>query len=50
MKCIGLPGKFVPSGGVQELHQRLGLDDESIAMNIRQFLGLLRVVPEVASK
>lgn len=50
VKCIGLPGKFIPSGGVQELHQRLGLDDESIAMNIRQFLGLLRVVPEVASK
>ncbi|MDD2431326.1 MAG: 1-deoxy-D-xylulose-5-phosphate synthase [Firmicutes bacterium] len=50
VKCIGLPNSFIPSGSISDLNQYLGLDLESVTESIKQFLGLMRIVPEVASK
>lgn len=48
VKTIGLPNTFVGSGDCDNLYQEVGLDVATLLIIIKQFLGLLCVVPEVA--
>lgn len=50
VKTIGLPDEFVTQGAVEELYKEIGLDQASLLSAIKQFLGLLCIVPEVSSK
>ncbi len=50
VKTFGLPNSFVGSGSCSELYQATGLDAPTLLIAIKQFLGLLCVVPEVVAE
>lgn len=50
VKTIGLPDTFIGAGTIDELYSEVSLDVKDIIIEVKKFLGLLCVVPEVAVK